>query len=147
MKKISLLLLILFGIGLTTSIYASSLSDNPAPKVVAPACNGDIINMAPCDVVVCVYFYDCNQVNQRFCIVVPAGGAVNIPATLAAAGYCCNGILGISTQVLPGGIVSPVIPPGGLPPGGPTIYNSGVPGPCFRLILDYTSGMTYFIRP
>lgn len=137
MKKISLLLLmILFGMGLTTSIYASS--DNPAPKAVAPVCSADIVNMAPCDVFVCMYYYDCDQVAQKVCLPVPAGGMV----TIVTPG-CCRGIIGISTQVLPGGATSAIIPPGGFDPG----YMSGVPGPCFRLMLDYTSGMTYFIRP
>lgn len=143
MRKISLLLLVLFGIGLTTGIYALSLSDNPASKVVAPACNTRIVNGAACNVWICVYFNDCNLVGQMACFSLPAGSAVSVAAILVSMGYCCNGITGISTQVLPGGTPSAIIPPGGIDPA----YMSGVPGPCAMLKLDYTAPMVYTIRP
>lgn len=141
MKKITLLLLVLFGIGLATSSIAAS-SDNPTSKAAVPACYTNVINKAPCNLKICIMFNDCNLGVQNVCTVVPAGGSLNIAAYLASLGYCCTGIIGITATVLPSSPPSPIVAPGSI-----ATYNSGVAGPCNTLIIDYTTYSDCVIHP
>lgn len=144
MKKITLLWLILFGIGLTMSGFAATIEEPVKPtQVVAAACPGDVINAAPCDLKVCVYYIDCNGNSNVACVLMPAGAAMPFNAIIASVGGCCSRILGVQAT-----LVAPPTPPSAVvPPGGVSSYFTGAPGPCMKLLIDFSSGLNCIIRP
>jgi hypothetical protein len=140
MKKIALIAMLLFGIGVATTINASEKPE-VKPQAAAP-CPGSVFNRTPCPVLVCLSFVDCTGLPVVKCMVVGPGSAV--PYT-AFTGGCCNSITGVSVQGVPAANPpSPVVPVGGFLGG----YVTGNPAPCDKWVVDFASMLpNVVIRP
>jgi hypothetical protein len=123
MKKITLIMLILFGIGLTTH---QSNASKPT------ACPGLIHSSMNCTYNLCMSYIDCAGNPKVVCVVLPPGGTLSFNAIT---GGCCLSITNITIQLVGGG--APVSGP--VTPGSVGVYISGVVGPCNKTVIDYST--------
>jgi hypothetical protein len=135
MKKIALIVLVLFGIGLSTPISAS---DTPPVEKVS-LCSGNVINNRPCPLRVCINYIDCAGLPKTTCIVV---GPASVTPFNAFTGGCCSTIVGINVQFVsaPPAPISPTIGPGAT-----AVYATGKLPPCDLMTLDFAGSLPNFV--